>query len=235
MSSIQRRYSLRIFGSLSCFDCVVIADTLVDIGHARAMAATLASRGFRLFDYTQFAEPSRDEVRAAAERLAAESGLEIEYIQRKNFRKEDHVRAVLQPRPAGPTGRKDPSPRLIHVFSATEPCPSFRPWHDTSTHQTFLKSREDKCLDYNFYFLDDELGLCYLHVPTWSPFRLQFHFIGHNWPARQRGNPAAVPSHCKVLQLTLHFLARAAGRRARGGVLSCKFHPVIRSAGRLLG
>ena len=24
------------------------------------------------------------------------------------------------------------------------------------------------------------LGLCYLRVPTWAPFRLQFYFNGHN-------------------------------------------------------
>jgi hypothetical protein len=27
----------------------------------------------------------------------------------------------------------------------------------------------------NFYFLDAELGLCYLRVPTWCPFRLKFY------------------------------------------------------------
>ena len=28
-------------------------------------------------------------------------------------------------------------------------------------------------------FFDPELGLCYLRVPTWAPFRLQFYFNGH--------------------------------------------------------
>ena len=73
----------------------------------------------------------------------------------------------------------------VHIFSAMEPCPSYLPWHDKTTHQTFLKSREAKCLHYYFYFLDDDLGLCYLRVPTWAPFRLQFYFNGHNWLARQ--------------------------------------------------
>src|SRR5712672_360482 len=30
-----------------------------------------------------------------------------------------------------------------------------------------------------------ELGLVYLRVPTWAPFRLQFYCNGHSWPARQ--------------------------------------------------
>ena len=33
--------------------------------------------------------------------------------------------------------------------------------------------------------IDEQLGLCYLRVPTWCPFRLQFYFNGHNWLARQ--------------------------------------------------
>ncbi len=188
MSSITERYAEKIVGTLSCFDRVVITGMLVDIGHARAMAAALTARGVRLFDYTKFAEPLRDEVRAAAERLATESGLKIEYIQRKNFRKEERVREVLRQRPqqpASPGGRKTHAPQLVHIFSAMEPCSSFRPWHDKATNQTFLKSREAKCLHYYFYFLDDDLGLCYLRVPTWAPFRLQFYFNAHNWLACQ--------------------------------------------------
>ena len=39
---------------------------------------------------------------------------------------------------------------------------------------------QSKCLHYYFYFIDKELGLCYLRVPTWAPFRLQFYMNGHN-------------------------------------------------------
>ena len=42
-----------------------------------------------------------------------------------------------------------------------------------------------KCLHYYFYFMDAELGLIYLRVPTWCPFRLQFYCNGHRWLARQ--------------------------------------------------
>src|SRR5439155_26783319 len=36
-----------------------------------------------------------------------------------------------------------------------------------------------------FYFIDAELGLVYLRVPTWAPFRLQFYCNGHSWLARR--------------------------------------------------
>jgi hypothetical protein len=66
-----------------------------------------------------------------------------------------------------------------------EPCPSYKPWHDKQTHKTFLKNSPGKCLHYYFYFILPELGLCYLRVPTWAPFRLQFYFNGHNELARK--------------------------------------------------
>jgi len=186
MSTIPERYADGILGTLSCFDRVVITGTLVDIGHASAMATTLTARGIRRFDYTKFAEPLRDEVRAAAERCAAESALEIEYLQRKNFRQEDRVRDLLR--------QRGDAPGLVHIFSAMEACPSFRPWHDQTTHQTSRKSREAKCLHYYFYFVDADLGLCYLRVPTWAPFRLQFYFNGHNWLARQLARKGLGPT-----------------------------------------
>ena len=66
-----------------------------------------------------------------------------------------------------------------------ERCTAYYPWYDKNTGRTDIKARDGKCLHYYFYFIDEELGLCYLRVPTWAPFRLQFYFNGHNWLARQ--------------------------------------------------
>ena len=66
-----------------------------------------------------------------------------------------------------------------------EPCSAYKPWHDKKTGQTYLKFDSGKCIHYYFYFIDEQLGLCYLRVPTWCPFRLQFYCNGHNWLAAQ--------------------------------------------------
>jgi len=50
-----------------------------------------------LTDYPRFAQPFREELRENAERLARESGIAIEHIRKKNIRKEDLVKAVLEP------------------------------------------------------------------------------------------------------------------------------------------
>jgi hypothetical protein len=66
-----------------------------------------------------------------------------------------------------------------------EACSSYKSWHDKRTQQTFLRPTLGKCLHYYFYFIDPELGLIYLRVPTWCPFRLQFYGNGHSWLAKQ--------------------------------------------------
>ncbi len=178
MNAFVERHADQIRGVLSCFDRVVLTGTLPDLCHAGALAKYLGARNIRLFDYPRWAEPFRDEIRLHAERLAQEAGLTIEYIRRvKDFRKEKRIKAILATR--------GEHPGLVHIFSAMEPCPSFRPWHDKRSGKTFLKPTEAKCLHYYFYFVDRDLGLCYLRVPTWAPFRLQFYCNGHHVLARQ--------------------------------------------------
>ena len=157
---------------MSCFDRVIITGTLPDICHAEAMAAHMGARGIRLFDYPQFAMRFREEIRTHAEEIARQNGMTIDFIRRKNFRKEERIKAIV--------AERGDRPGLLHVFSAMEPCPSFKPWHDKASGKTMLRPTEAKCLHYYFYFIHPELGLCYLRVPTWAPFRLQFYFNGHN-------------------------------------------------------
>lgn len=173
---LVHRHASRIRGVLSCFDRILLTGTLPDICHADAFTRELNRRHVRIFDYPKFATPFRDAIRENAERLAEEHGLVIEHIRRiKAFRKEDRVQQVVAER-GTPHG-------LVHIFSAMETCRSFKPWRDKHSGKTFLKPDSGKCLHYYFYFIDPDLGLCHLRVPTWAPFRLQFCMNGHNWLA----------------------------------------------------
>jgi DNA-binding MarR family transcriptional regulator len=177
MGSLLERYHDKIAGVLSCWDRVVIQGTLPGLSHATGMTSYLNAHHIRIFDYPRFAQPLRDQVRSNAEMLAEQAGVEIEFIRKSSLRKEARIKDVLQ--------QRGDQPGLVHILSAMETCPSYRPWHDKQTHKTFLKPTSGKCLHYYFYFVDEELGLCYLRVPTWCPFRLQFYFNGHSWLARQ--------------------------------------------------
>jgi hypothetical protein len=177
MNSLVDRYHGKIAGVLSCWDRVVIQGTLPGLSYADGMTSYLNAHRIRIFDYPRFAQPLREHLRANAETLAAKAGIEIEFMRKSSSRKEARIKQVLE--------QRGDAPGLVHVLSAMEACPSYLPWHDKKTHETFLKPTSGKCLHYYFYFIDEQLGLCYLRVPTWCPFRLQFYFNGHNWLARQ--------------------------------------------------
>jgi DNA-binding MarR family transcriptional regulator len=171
-SGLIERYADRLHGVLSCYDRIVVTGTLPGACYAQGMSSFLYAKGIRIFDYARFAEPLRDKIREQAERTAMAAGIEIEYIAKSHVRKEAVVAAVLKTR--------GDAPGLVHIISAMESCNSYKPWHDKSSGKTFLKAASGKCLHYYFYFIDADLGLCYLRVPTWCPFKLQFYCNGHS-------------------------------------------------------
>ena len=174
---LSEKYADRLHGVLHCYDQIVLTGSLQPFCYAQGMTKYLYAHDIRIFDFAQFAEPLTAEIRQNAEAIAQAAGLTIEFIRKKNFRKEDRIHALLK--------KRGDQPGLVHIFSALEPCTTYKPWHDKPTGKTFLKPAPGKCLHYYFYFIDAELGLCYLRVPTWCPFRLQFYFNGHAHLAAQ--------------------------------------------------
>jgi len=187
MALLTERYADQIAGVLSCDDRLIITGTLPGVCYADGMAQHLARQGIRLFDYPQFVEPLRDDLRRNAERVAQDHGVTIEFIRSVTaFRTEDRVRAILQ--------QRGEQPGLVPIFSALEPCPAFTPWHDKANGRTSLRYKDGKCLHSSVDLIDPEFGLCYRRVPTWAPFRLPFYCNGHHWLAgqlRQQGIPYA--------------------------------------------
>src|SRR5438270_10737708 len=177
LTLLTERHADQIAGVLSCYDRILIFGTLPNICFAEGMTSYLYAHKVRIFDYPRFAQPFREELRMNAERLAAENGITIEHIRKKNIRKEDLVQAVL--------AKRGSHAGLVAIFSAMEACPTYQPWHNKETGKTYLKPDDGKCLHYYFYFIDEDLGLTYVRVPTWLPCRLQVYFNGHNWLAAQ--------------------------------------------------
>jgi len=195
------------------------------------MTAFLRSKGTMIFKFAEAMKPLTDELKANAERVAAESGLEIEYIKSaRSFRKDDRIAEVLRKRGRGPG--------LVHVFSALERCTEFKPWHDKKTGETALRGGEGKCLQYYLYFIDEELGLCFLRVSTHAPFSIMFYFNGHERLAaamRKAGvgyeqqdnaftrldDPKRAQECADTFEVqTLHRKLDEAARRYLGGVLA---------------
>jgi len=164
------KYTDDIYGVLNCYDRIVINGNIQPLCYAKGMTSYLYKHQIRIFDYTEFVEPLRNQIRANAEAIAVAEGVEIEFVT-KGVRKEKRISQIMEGRGW--------EPGLVHILSAMEGCSAYRPWHDKSTGKTFVKMTQGKCLHYYFYFVDEELGLCYLRVPTWCPFRLQLYCNGH--------------------------------------------------------
>lgn len=175
MELLTERYKPEIKGVLSCFDRIVITGTLPTLCYAEGMGGYLNSQKIRLFDYAKFCEPFRLAITKNAEQVAQQNGLNIEFVRSSKSRKEDIVSKHL--------AQRGTQAGLVCILSAMESCHSYRPNYNPKTGRTTLKPVDGKCLHYYFYLIDEELGLCYLRVPTWCPFRLQAYFNGHNWLA----------------------------------------------------
>lgn len=175
-TALAERYASKLYGVLSYYDRIIVTGTLPGACYAGGMTSFLYSRGIRIFDYPRFAEPLRDRVRQRAQEVAQANGVTIEHVNKSHVRKEDLVARVLATR--------GDAPGLVHVISAMESCPSYKPWLDKSNGHVFLRPDTGKCLHYYFYLIDEKLGLCYLRVPTWAPFTLQFYCNGHSALAR---------------------------------------------------
>ena len=112
--------------------------TLPGACYAQGITSFLYQKNIRIFDYPKFAEPLRKRIRDRAHEVRAEAGIQIEHVSRSDIRKEEWVARVL-------AARGD-APGLVHVISATEACPSDRPWQDKPSGKTYLKPTQGKCL-----------------------------------------------------------------------------------------
>jgi len=119
---LSERFEEELDGVLNSYDRVVISGNLQPLCYAQGMTHYLYRKGIRIFDYAKFAEPYRERIRENAEKLAEKNGIKIEFIHKKDFRKEVRVQELLKTR--------GELPGLVHIFGAMEACNSYRPWHD---------------------------------------------------------------------------------------------------------
>jgi DNA-binding MarR family transcriptional regulator len=176
MKLLTERYQEQIAGVISCYDRIILQGTIPSWCYDGGMTSYLYANNIRIFDYPQLAQDLRTKLEENIRQIAKENNVTIEYIKKiKAFRKEDKIKEIIK--------NRGNHPGIVHIFSAMESCTSYKPWHDKTTGKTFLKRDSGRCLHYYIYFSDKELGLCYLRIPTWCPFRLQFYCNGHNWLA----------------------------------------------------
>ena len=91
MKLLTETYAKEIAFSLSCFDRLILTGTLPEISYGQGMTSYLYQKGVKIFDYPKFAEPYKESIRANAELIAKEHGVEIEFIRKSGVRKESII------------------------------------------------------------------------------------------------------------------------------------------------
>jgi hypothetical protein len=164
MEQFINKYNSQTSYSLSCYDRLIITGSMPEISHSAGITNYLYSKGIRIFDYAKFAEGLRDNIRKQIDTLSKENEVEVQYLNKSGIRKESPVSAILK--------KRVDHPGVVCIFSSPEGCNTFKPWHDKGRGKTFLKPDVSKCLHYYVYFIDEQLGLGYIRIPTRCPFRL---------------------------------------------------------------
>lgn len=71
---LSEKYADALDGVLNCYDRMVVIGQVPLLCYAKGMTKYLYSQSIRVFDYTQFAKPLSDQIRANAEALAQANG-----------------------------------------------------------------------------------------------------------------------------------------------------------------
>ena len=131
MELISETYKNKISCVLSCYDRLILTGTLPEISYAQGMTRYMYQNDIKIFDYPKFAEPFKDTIRANAELIAREHGVEIEFIRKAGVRKESIISEKIE--------KRGDYPGIVHIISTMEASNTYKPWHDKTTGKTFLK------------------------------------------------------------------------------------------------
>ena len=174
---LTKRFEKNIAGTLNCFDRLVLFGTYQSICYPQAMSWQLHEAGIQLIDYEKkFANKLRLEMTARIKTIAAQENILIKQVY-ASVRKEALVSEILSTR--------GDAPGIVCILSAMESCRCFKVRKNHRSGYLELQWKPGKCLHYYVYLMDPDYGLCYLRIPTWAPFRLQFYFNGHDWLQRR--------------------------------------------------
>jgi hypothetical protein len=119
MKLLTETYGDKIAFVLSCYDRLVFTGSMPEISHCQGMTSYLYKNNVKIFDYPKFAEPFKEAIRANAEHIAKEHGVEIEFIRKSGVRKESIISEKIE--------QRGNHPGIVHIISAMETCNTYKP------------------------------------------------------------------------------------------------------------
>jgi hypothetical protein len=169
------KYNGSIAGRLSCFDRVVFKGYLPGLTYLAGLRQFVdRDLGIRRIDFMPWAKEHSQAIVEHARTLAEKAGRPYVYLKGQQ-RKEKVAWDLLR--------SSRISEGLVCVLSCLEHCPSFR-LKQAKGRPDFSPCRPPALVFY-FYFLDADLGLLHIRVPTLFPWSIQIAVNGHDYLAQQ--------------------------------------------------
>ena len=169
------KFSNFITASLSSFDRVIFKGHLRPLSYAAGLEAFVDhTLGIRRKDFMGWAKGQSQRIIDHARQLAEETHRPFLYLNQP-VRKDQVVQHLLRQHPV--------DDGLVCVLRCLEHSPSFR--LTVGDGRPRFAPARPKCLAFYFYYLDPDLGLIHVRLPTLFPFAIQVAVNGHNYLARQ--------------------------------------------------
>lgn len=171
-----KKYKDKIWGSISCYDRVIIGGSLNMWGYKDGMFSYLMRNNIRIMDFEKYGKGYTDRLKENIKQIAKMASVEIENIRNPGkFDKEKDIKKAIE--------KTNKQEGIIKIYSSMEISSSYEPHWNDKTKKVSLKVITPRILNYYIYFIDRTLGLCFLRIPTWLPMSIQFYFNGHNYLA----------------------------------------------------
>lgn len=170
MENLFKKYQDDILGINRGFDRIILAGSLIPIAYQKALQQFLFVNNILLKDFLPYAKNLAEIIKENAKSIAKEEDAPYIYLNNSRIRKEQYIKAIIKERGS--------HPGLVTVLSTLEVDKSFDIFKNKVTHKLELIPRKRKCLHIYFYFIDEELGLCYFRIQTFFPFKVQIYFNG---------------------------------------------------------
>jgi hypothetical protein len=170
-----QQYTDLIAFTLECFDRVVCKGHLQPLNYVKGMCQFVdQTLRIKRMDFMPWAEKQSQRIVAHAEQLAQEAQCPYEFLRGKQ-RKDDIATSYLRTRRL--------TEGLVCVLRCLEHCPSYRLVKGNG-RPTFAPACPPALVFY-FYYLDADLGLIHIRVPTLFPWPIQIAVNGHDYLAQQ--------------------------------------------------
>lgn len=177
MNLFVTKFQSIVKGVITGFDRIVFKGSMLPLMHPEGAMRFFRGQGVLNKDFKTWAMEQTSQVVDAAERCAREHcGEGIIPIYSSKTRKEElaHDRQKRMGIESG----------LIGVWSATEPCWSYRSQYSAQAGHPLLRRDWMKCKHLYFYHDHPQYGFMNIRLQTWFPYHVQMCLNGREWLRR---------------------------------------------------